>query len=66
MDSRDEIEDAAVWLRSRWLGTDYPDVAWEDAPESEKAAWLRLAMLRGKVSGAAEVDDMNALTTSAV
>lgn len=39
------FEDDALWLRSQYLGTDFPDVAWQDAPESEREAWLRTAIL---------------------
>lgn len=38
-------EYAAHTLRNLHLGTDYPDVAWQDAPESERSAWMVLAGL---------------------
>lgn len=34
-----DVEAAAMRLRSEHLGTDFPDVAWQDATESERAAW---------------------------
>ena len=39
----EEIEGEAVWLREQYLGTDHPEVGWQDAAESEREAWLRLA-----------------------
>jgi hypothetical protein len=39
----DEMVFKAIWLRSQYLGTDYPHVCWQDASLSEQEAWLRLA-----------------------
>lgn len=51
------LEAEALWLRSQHLGTDYPEVAWQDAPSSERAAWTRLAALRTAFPTAVEADD---------
>lgn len=38
-------------LRCQHLGTDWPKVGWNDAPASERSAWMLLALERCANSG---------------
>ncbi|WP_424136790.1 hypothetical protein [Roseomonas chloroacetimidivorans] len=48
------LEDEALQLRNLYLGSDFPEVPWQDAPESERAAWIQVARLQALVKAAYE------------